>query len=277
MVHPASAANTATTDPQSLGQLLGTYGKSRSFLIVGWFLAALFAGLGAYVLWLTTRVGQDFNYSGDIKSLYGTGFGALVLGIGIAILYWRLAASQPTFRLYEYGIRASKGGSDNVTLYRDLEDLFVFFYGGIAYRAAPGRPWFFIASRIHKMAELNRRLRSLQVEHRGEILEQRLDAGLPVVFRYFDDSVGRAKSFAATRNMDFPTHDLILTRNRLQIGQNSIALDRIQDITTGLWSETSKIVDVDGKVFFKIHPSSILSFDLLYCLIARQQNATAAQ
>jgi hypothetical protein len=94
---------------------------------------------------------------------------------------------------------------------------------------------------------------------------------MPVVFRYFDDHVGKSKSAVASRNMNFPTHELILTRDRLQIGQDSIALDRIQSIDTNLWSEKSKIVDVDGNVVFKIHPSSILSFDLLRYLIARQQ------
>jgi hypothetical protein len=110
----------------------------------------------------------------------------LLLGGAIAFVIWRLAASQPTFRLYENGIRASHGGDDSVILYRDLEDLFTFFYGGIAYGAAPGTSWFFIGSRINKVAELSHRLRSMQFEHRGEILEQQLDAGMPVVFRYFD-------------------------------------------------------------------------------------------
>jgi hypothetical protein len=36
-------------------------------------------------------------------------------------------------------------------------------------------------------------------------------------------------------------------------------------------------VDVDGKPFFRIHPSSILSFDLLHYLIARQQGNLAAR
>ncbi|NHZ43395.1 hypothetical protein [Massilia aquatica] len=254
---------------QALGKLIATYGKSRSFLFVGWFMAALFAGVGLFVLWLTTQIGPDFRFTGPVSLLYTVGFGSLALGAAIAIIFWRLAASQPTFHLLENGIRAG----ENTILYRDLEDLYRFFYGGIGYRAAPGAPWTFIGSRIHRFAELSERLSSLQIEHRGEALYQQLRAGKPVVFRYFEDSVAQSKSMVATRNMEFPTFDMILSADQLQIGQKSIDIARIADIKTNLWTEKSSILDVDGKVFHKIHPSSILSFELLHALIARLQQS----
>ncbi|NHZ63378.1 hypothetical protein [Massilia genomosp. 1] len=257
----------------ALGPLIATYGKSRSFLFVGWFMAALFAGVGLFVLWLTTRIGPNFRFNGDVSLLYMVGFGSLALGIATALLFWRLAASQPTFQLFENGIHASGPDGGKVTLYRDLEDLYSFFYGGIGYRAAPGAPWTFIGSRIHRFAELSERLNSLQVKHRGEALHQQLRAGKPVIFRYFEDSVAQSKSMVATRNMDFPTFEMILSADQLQIGQKSIQIARISNIKTNLWTEKSSIIDVDGKVFHKIHPSSILSFALLHALIARQQQS----
>lgn len=257
----------------ALGALIATYGKSRSFLFVGWFLAALFSGVGLFVLWLTTQFGPNFKFTGHVSFLYVVGYGSLALGAAIAFVFWRLAASQPTFQLFENGIRASGRAGENVILYRDLEDLYSFFYGGIGYRAAPGAPWTFIGSRIHRFAELSERLSSLQIEHRGEALYQQLRAGKPVVFRYFEDSVAQSKSMVATRNMDFPTFDMMLSADRLHIGQKSIDIGRIADIKTNLWTEKSSIIDVDGKVFHKIHPSSILSFALLHALIGRQQQA----
>ncbi|MDQ1813283.1 hypothetical protein RBA41_08200 [Massilia sp. CCM 9210] len=257
----------------ALGPLIATYGKSRSFLFVGWFMAALFAGVGVFVLWLTTRIGPNFRFSGDVSLLYTVGFGALALGAAIAFFIWRLAASQPTFQLFDNGIRASGPDGENVTLYRDLEDLYTFFYGGIGYRASANAPWTFIGSRIHKFGELSERLRSLQVAHRGEVLHQQLQAGKPAVFRYLEDSVAQSKSMVASRNMNFPTFEMTLSAHQLQIGQKSIGIDRIADIKTNLWTETSSIMDGDGKVFHKIHPSSILSFDLLRALIARQQQS----
>ncbi|CUI03859.1 hypothetical protein [Massilia antarctica] len=258
---------------QALGPLIAAYGKSRSFLFVGWFMAALFAVVGLFVLWLTTRIGPNFRFSGDVSLLYAVGFGALALGAAIAFFIWRLAASQPAFQLFDNGIRASGPDGDHVTLYRDLEDLYTFFYGGIGYRAAVNAPWTFIGSRIHKFGELSERLRALQVAHRGEVLHQQLQAGKPATFRYLEDSVAQSKSMVASRNMNFPTFEMALTAHRLQIGQKSIDIGRIANINTNVWTETSSIMDVDGKVFHKVHPSSILSFDLLCALIARQQQA----
>lgn len=268
----ASTSSAQGASP-ALGSLIASYGKSRSFLVVGWFMAALFAVVGLFVLWLSTRIGPDFRFSGDVSLLYMVGFGALALGVATAFFIWRLAASQPTFHLFDKGIRASGPDGDNTVLYRDLQDLYSFFYGGIGYRAAPGAPWTFIGSRIHRFAELSERLASLQIQHRGEALYQQLRSGKPVIFRYVDDSVAQSKSVVATRTMDFPTHDITLTADQLQIGQKSIDIARIADIRTNLWTEKSSIVDVDGKVFHKIHPSAILSFALLHALFARRQQA----
>ncbi|HEX8615390.1 MAG TPA: hypothetical protein VF800_29240 [Telluria sp.] len=260
-------------DAQALGPLIATYGKGRSFLLVGWFMAALFAAVGAFVLWLTTRIGPNFRFNGNVSLLYMVGFGSLVLGAAIAFVIWRLAASQPRFELFDNGIRATGPDGENITLYRDLEDLYSFFYGGIGYRESPGAPWTFIGSRIHRFAELSERLSSLQIEHRGEALYQQLQAGKPVIFRYLEASVAQSKSMVASRNMNFPTFDLTLTSDQLRIGQKSIHIARIGNIKTNLWAEQSSIVDVDGEVFHKIHPSSILSFGLLHALIVRQQQS----
>lgn len=260
-------------DAQALGPLLATYGKSRSFLVVGWSMAALFAAVGAFVLWLSTRIGPDLRFSGDVSLLYLVGFGALALGAASGGVVWRLAASQATFQLFDKGIRASGPDGDTITLYRDLEDLYSFFYGGIGYRASPRAPWTFIGSRIHRFAELSERLRSLQIAQRGEALHRQLDAGQPVIFRYVEERVAQSKSLVASRNMDFPTFELSLTAERLQIGQDSIDIARIAAIETDAWTEQSGIVDVDGAVFHKMHPRAILSFELLQTLIARRQQA----
>lgn len=71
-------------------------------------------------------------------------------------------------------------------------------------------------------------------------------------------------------------HELVLTRDRMVIAQDSIPLERSGSVDTNLWAETASTVDVDGKPFFRIHPGSILSFDLLHTLIARQQGNLAA-
>ncbi len=77
--------------------------------------------------------------------------------------------------------------------------------------------------------------------------------------------------------MNFPTFDLTLSASQLQLESKTIALERIGDIRTNLWTEKSKILDTDGQVFHTVHPSSILSFDVLHALIARLQQSKRAR
>ncbi len=151
-----------TTSARDLGPLVATYRKSRSFLFVGWFMAALFIGVGAFVLWLGSRVGSPGFTSAATSRCCTRSATALGLGVALIFLIWRLGASQPTFQLFQNGIRASGPDGDTRTLYRDIEDLYTFFYGGIGYRAAPGAPWTFIGGRTSRFAELSERLRGAQ-------------------------------------------------------------------------------------------------------------------
>jgi hypothetical protein len=231
----------------------------------------LFAGVGAFVLWLSTRIGPNFRFDGDISMLYSVGFGGIGIGIAIVVLFWRLVASQATVALHQNGIHASGPDGQCVTLYRDIEDVFVFFHGGLGFRATPQSPWTFVGARNSKYAQLSSRLIELQIQHRGVVVFSDLQAGKTVAFRYLQDSVAQSKSFVASRRMDFPMSELSLSRDTLQIAGKSIAIARIDGINTNLWTEKSQIIDTDGQVFHTVHPSSVFSFALLHEMIARLQ------
>jgi hypothetical protein len=259
------------------GALIRTYGKSRSFLAVWWGLAAIFAMPGAFLLWLTTAIkAGGIRFDGDISILYATGFGAIALGAIVAIGAWWLASSQPTFHLHENAIRAVGRHGDRTDFYEDIEDIYCFFLGGFSYRASPGAPWIFAGSRISRGAELRRRLTALHAEKRGQRLYRELLAGKTVAFRCLPDNIALSKSFVASSNMDYPTFNLELTQTHLKIGNKAIRIRDLADIRTNLWTERSQILDVNGKVFHTMHPTAIMSFEVLFALLQELQHRERA-
>ncbi|WP_437951279.1 hypothetical protein WME98_10830 [Sorangium sp. So ce296] len=259
------------------GDVIGTYGKSRSLLFTGWFLAALFAGAGALVLSLVPGPGSTVRFDGDVSVLYRAGYGAIALGVVIALGTWWVVASQPVFVLHQNAIQARERKGTRTDFYADIEDLYTFYFGGIGYRATPQAPWVFIGARTSRYAELSRTLRMRHVEQRGERLYHELQAGGSVRFRALPDSVALSKTLFASRNMDHPMKMIELTRGHLTIEGKTIAIERIADVASNLWVERSQILDVDGGVFHTMHSNAVMSFDVLVALIARlQQDAASA-
>lgn len=263
-----------TQPTAALGPLIRTYGKSRSFLFVWWTLAVLFAAAGALVLSLVPGPGSTVRFDGNVSLLYGTAAGAFGLAVLFVVVPWLLTRSQPTYHLHEKGVRYVGPQGDRTDLYQDIEDLYVFDYGGFAYRATPQAPWCSAGGRVSALAELTQRLRALHAEHRAERLYQALLAGQTVSFRCLSDQVAFSKSVVASRNMDHATYPLELNCQELKIQGKAIPLQAIDDIRRNDWIEKSSIVDTEGRVLHTMHPTAVMSFDVLYTLLARLQSAT---
>ncbi|WKB55867.1 hypothetical protein [Eleftheria terrae] len=259
-----------------LGPLTGKYGKSRSFLFAWWCLAALFAGAGVLVLLLIPGEGSNVRFSGDISLLYQVGIGGLALGVATALGAWLVTRSQPTFYLHEQGVRTVGPGGERCDLYRDIEDVYTFYAGGIGWRASSQGSWTFAGGRISRLAELTRQLRTAHAEQRGERLYQALMAGETVKFRCLPDEVALSKSFFASRDMQHPTYEIELTRSELRIGGKALPIQRIGEITTHSWKERTRIVDVEGQVFHSMHLTALLSFDVWLALLERLRQGPAA-
>ncbi len=262
---------------QNLGALIGTYGKSRSFLIVWWTLAALFAGAGALVLSLMAN--PNLRFDGPKSLLYAIGFGGLGLGIVIAAVAWLLVAAQPKFYLHENAIRAVGPRGDRTVLYADIEDLYLFWNGGAAYRTTPAASWEFFGNRIARSADLKKRLRSLHAQHRGERLYQELMAGRAVQFRCIPASLAQSKRFFTGRNsQDRLTFNMELTASALKVQNDAIDVridvQRIGDLNVNLYNERLQILDTGGKVFYETFHPAIMSLDALWALIERLQGRT---
>ena len=254
----------------SVGALIRRYGKSRSFLFAWWSLATLFAGVGVFVLALIPRIGKNgLNFSGDVSILYATGLGGLAIGVLLAVLPWLLVRSQPTYYLHEHAVRSVGPKGDRTDFYRDIEDLYIFQYGGFAYRANEQAPWCSAGARISGFADLTQRLRNLHAQHRVEQLYRSLVEGRTVSFRCLSDQVASSKSMVASRNMNHPMHLLELSRDTLSVRGKSLPIQRLADIQHNGWTEKLNIMDTDRQVFHRMHPTAVMSFDVMYQLLAR--------
>lgn len=257
----------------SKGQLIAKFGQSKSIQFVWYFLAIIIASAGVLVLSLIPQITSGkMNFSGDISLLYMVGFGALAFATAIIGLTIILMRTQSTFEIYEYAIRSTGKKGERLDYYTDIEDIFLFLYGGFGYRVNPSEPWIFAGAKTSQYAKLASLLRERQSIQRAEKLYEQLRQGEKVIFRCFSNQDALSKSVAATRNLNFPVDELVLSQKALQFRGQTILLDQLADIKTNFWIERTEIIDVNGNSLLKLHPAAVLSFDLLCKLIARLQD-----
>lgn len=259
-----------------VGPRIAVYGKGRSFLFVWWLLAALFAATGGSALFLAPRAGHQFAFGADAAVLYLAGSAFLALGVIVALGSWWRATTRPRFVLYENAITTIDRQGRRTDLYADLEDLFMFFWGGLGYRATPQDPWVIISSETPRYDELSTRLCELHVQKRGERLFDKLMAGQSASFRCVTDEVALSKSFLGSPTMDHPTYDLVLTAEQLRVQGRAIPMRSLAEAQADVWIARSAIVDANSNVFYSVHPAAVMSFDVLCRLIQRLQDRHTA-
>jgi len=261
-----------------VGPRIAVYGKGRSFLFAGGILAALLAAACGFALLLAHRAlrGFGFGFSSDVGTLTSVGYGVLTLGVIIALGFWWLALRQTRVVLRQNAITVSDQYGRRTDFYADIEDLCMFFWGGLGYRATPEDPWVLINARTTRYDDLSERLCALHVEQRGERLFATLTAGQNVSFRCVVDEVALSKGFVASRTMNHPTYDLVLTTEQLRVQGKAIPVRSIAEVKSDAWIERSAIVDDHGNLFHSVHPAAVMSFDVLCRLLQRLQDTHTA-
>jgi hypothetical protein len=260
---------------EQTGQLIRKYAHSRSLMFVWMFFATIVGGVGFFILSLITHIGKTLHFNGNISILYAAGYGAIVIAASIVLITIIAIKSQPVFYVYENAIRSTGKHGDKTDFFADIEDLFIFLMGGFGYRTSCNSPWIFVGGRISGYGELTQKFRELHVKHRGDQLFKELMEGKTVIFHYISDEDARSKSNFASRNLNYPTFNIELTQYHLRIKDSVIPVHRIKDIKSNYWIEKSEIIDVEGNLFHKMHPAAVISFDVLYDLLARLQESTA--
>jgi hypothetical protein len=181
--------------------------------------------------------------------------------------------------LYEKAVRVVGKGIDRTDKYADIEDLFYFSWSQFGYRPSGDVPWIFGDGRLGRIGRLKDTLGDLHAKYRSEKLLQSVRGGKSAIFHCLPESAAWSKSLIRnSRNMDFRLLTIEVNRRDLTIDGRSIAIDRIGDLTTNLWIENAKIVDVDGNTFFRTHSTAIMSLGALHQLLAglQEQRLSAA-
>jgi hypothetical protein len=256
-------------------QLISRHGNSRFYASIFVVLAAAFLGAAGLLFYALSLIGTPgFHFEGDIAAEKATAWGLVAIAAAVLLLGYLLLRSQPVLYLYDRTIRVVGKGIDRTDRYEDIEDLFYYVLNQFCYRASPEVPWIFADARRHRFRFLKRTLRERHAEQRGEKLLRLVMDGGTAVFRCLPENVAWSKSFIRNgRNMNFPMQSLAVTRDRITIGNKSLPVDRIADFRTNVWTESIRILDVDGGVFHQTHSTAIMSFGALYYVLTGLQAA----
>jgi membrane protein implicated in regulation of membrane protease activity len=267
-----NATSGPSRTPREPGALLATFGTSRSFVAVFALLAALFVGVGVFLLWLHGQVvSHGMNFSGDAAILSMTGFASVALGAAALLLAWSLTRRQVTIHLHENGLRTVGGGQDQLDYFEDIQDVYRVSTGLFGWRSAPGAAWTKVDNRVSRGAQLRDELVSRQIAQRGDVLWQRLQAGGSVVFHLFAPGAAQGQIWWRAGNVDHPVSPVVLTAHSLTMAGVTMPLAQLRAIDRSIWHETIKFMAVEGTEFHRTPSNAILSLDLLLVLIEELQ------
>ena len=254
------------------GAHIATFGPSRLYFGVLYALAAMFIGIGAFVLWLRQQaIDGSLHFSGDLTLLL-EGAAGLVAAGGVALLVaWRLKRRLCTIHLHENALRAVGRGRDQLDFFVDIEDVYSVSNGLFGWRVAPGAPWVIVDNRVARFGKLRSDLIARQIAQRGELLWQRLQAGGDVVFHMFPAGAAHDQIWTWSRSVDHPVSPVTLNARSLTIDGKTVPIARLRPIDRSIWHETIKFETVDGTLVCKTVSNAILSLDLLLTLIEELQ------
>ena len=263
---------TLAKSPRQPGALQITFGASRAFFGSLAVLAAMFIGIGLFLVWLRAQAASGaVNFSGDLTLLGESAAGAIAVAAGILGIAWWLKRRIPRIRLHENALHTLGQGRDQLDFFVDIEDVYSVSNGLFGWRVAPGTPWVIVDNRVARFGKLRSELVARQIAQRGELLWQRLQAGGDVVFHMFPAGAAHDQIWTWSRSVDHPVSPVTLNARSLSIDGKTIPIAQLRPIDRSIWHETIKFETVDGTLVCKTVSNAILSLDLLLTLIEELQ------
>lgn len=254
------------------GTLQATFGASRAFFGSLAVLAAMFIGIGLFLVWLRAQAASGaVHFSGDLAPLGESAAGAVAIGAIILGVAWWLKRRIPKIRLHENALHALGQGRDQLDFFVDIEDLYTVSNGLFGWRVAPGKPWVIVDNRVARFGKLGTELIARQIAQRGELLWQRLQAGGDVVFHMFPAGAAHHQIWTWSRSVDHPVSPVTLNARWLTIDGKTVPIAHLRPIDRSIWHETIKFETDDGTLVCKTASNAILSLDLLPTLIEELQ------
>lgn len=254
------------------GAHIATFGPSRLYFGMLYMLAAMFIGIGVFVLWMRAQAAAgSINFTGDPTVLLEGAAGLIAAG-GVALMVaWRLKRRLCTIHLHENALRAVGRGRDQLDYFADIEDVYAVSNGLFGWRVAPGTPWVIVDNRVAHFAKLNRELTTRQVAQRGEVLWNRLQAGGEVVFHLFPAGAAHDQIWTWSRSVDHPVSPVVLTASSLTIEGKTVPIAQLRPIDRSIWHEKIRFETVDGTAVCKTVSNAVLSLELLLTLVEELQ------
>lgn len=260
-----------------LGKLISRHGRSKSSLFLTGLFAAIFTGVGIFVMLLPTLLaGSNTHIAISTSVLYGVGLCLAAIGLAPLGIVWYLHKQKSVVCLHEEGLLIEARDNPVICRFEQMADFYQFTYGGFAFRKEPNTPWVFVRTSTAQYRQLYDQVLERQVEKRGQLLLSQLSQGNAVTFRFFSMLDGFKKSLVATSNLAYETNDIVLTYTSLTIAGKTYLLEDIASLKSNAWSEILKIQDKKGTALFSTHISSVLSADLLFSLIVALQEPVKA-
>ncbi|MCP2026299.1 hypothetical protein L1276_001443 [Flavobacterium sp. HSC-32F16] len=260
-----------STHPE-LGKLELKSVPSKTFLYFAVFICILFAAICGLIYFgaiIPINQGKS-TFSGDISILYITMIGIMILGIAILLLSIVLTKGA-VFYLHEKGIVAVNKESQKITLYSDIQHVYLFTSGkrifgpnNIAFRNNERTDWQAISAKYSNYGAAITTIRTRQQEANFPKILQQLNEGKSVNFHYIDYAKLLSTQFFALNTKSYLNvipKTLVLYKDKLIAGHETIYLSDVQRFSTNDWTSQIKLLNKENKTLFSISFYSVFSGD----------------
>lgn len=255
-----------------LGILELKSGPNKAFLyfaIVVFIIFTAICGLIYFGAIIPINEGKS-TFSGDISILYLAMAGIMILGTVILLLSIVLTKGE-IFYLYKKGIVTTNKGNKKITLYADIQDVYLFTSGkqifgpnNIAYRTDERNNWQVISAKYSNYRKAIQLIRNRQQQTKFLKTMQQLKEGKSVTFHYIEYSKLISKQLFAlgTKSyLNISPKKIFLYKNKLIVGHETVNLAEVQQFSTNDWTSQIKLLNKENKTLFSISFYSVFSGD----------------
>lgn len=261
-----------------LGKLELKSAPCKGFLYFAIFIFTLFTAICGLIYFGVIVYVSDSKLSlnDDISILYKAM--AVIMLLGIVILVSSILLSKgATFYLYEKGIVADNKRMAKITLYADIQDVYLFTTGkrifganNVAYRKKESANWQVISARYNNYSKAIRLIRKRQEEANVPKILKQLDQGKSVTFFYVKYTKRITKQIFAINTKSYlnvTPKAIILYKDKLVAGNETVYLADVYRFSINEWTNQIQFLNKQNKILLAISSYSVFSGDSFVAIL----------